>query len=368
MLISPILEAEPDFDAESQSPESSENVIVLSTRVRLARNLNDHSFPGWSKPEQRKEVLEKCCLAIQKLSQMQGASTFYLEDLSPLERKILVERHLISRELAEADKTQGAGVVISKNQRCSIMINEEDHLRIQYISQGLEIENTWRVIDSIDNALEELVDYAFSEEYGYLTSCPTNVGTGMRASAMMHLPALVLDGHMDRVIRAVNQAGIAVRGLFGEGSEASGSIFQISNQQTLGVSEQEILQNLNKFLETIIQRERDVRQKLVEDEPAKLRDKIGRAYGIFKYAHFLSSNEAMNLLSLLRLAIDLGFILSSESLQKRMNQLLIESQPGHVQYAIKQHPPNSSKDHYRANYFRKQFEDLPCPNFDKLSL
>ena len=364
MLIEPLLEARPDSMQETPVSDRIEDAIVLSTRVRLARNLESYPFPSWAQKEQRRDILSTCINTLNLLPQMQEAVSFNIEELSKLERQILVERHLISRELSE--EPVGAGVLINRDQTCSIMINEEDHLRIQYMSNGLDLQHTWKTIDAIDTAIEKQLNYAFSLDYGYLTACPTNVGTGMRISAMMHLPALVIAGSMEKVIHAVNQAGIVVRGLFGEGSEASGSIFQISNQQTLGQSEKQIIQNVQEFLNIIIQREKDTREKLIKENPEKLFNKIGRAYGIFKYARLIGSEEAMNLFSLLRLAIDLGILDSPDSLRRRLNQLLVESQPGHVQYAVKKSIRNKNRDRYRAIYFRKQFAQLSSPNFDKL--
>lgn len=333
--------------------------VVLSTRVRLARNLVDQPFPGWAKGSERQEILAACLDAVSAISSMKKGISVKLEDLSELEKKILYERHLISRELMSSKG--GAGAVISKDQSCVVMINEEDHLRIQVLNSGFNFKRIWRTIDRIDTTIEEHINYAFSPRIGYLTACPTNIGTGMRASAMMHLPALVMSAQMEKVIRAVNQLGIAVRGLFGEGSDASGSIFQISNQMTLGESEQTILKRLSSVLETVIEQELNAREKLLEKDKLKVFDKIGRGYGILKNGHLLSSSEAMNLLSLIRLGIDLEFF--EEEHRTLIDRLLIESQPGHVQYAAKDLVESKERDVLRATYLRVAFEKLPTPDF-----
>jgi protein arginine kinase len=219
----------------------------------------------------------------------------------------------------------------------------------------------WKQVDSLDDGLEAKLDLAFSAELGYLTACPTNVGTGMRASVMMHLPALVLGSQMEKVIRAVNQLGLAVRGLHGEGTEASGSIFQISNQQTLGESEEEILKRLGSVLQTIVEQEQNARAKLAEVDAAKLYDKIGRAYGTVRNAHVLTSAEAMNCLSLLRLAVDLGSLPEGE--RGMIDRLFIECQPGHVQLAARGALETEKRDVARARFLREQLGSLATLNF-----
>ncbi len=358
MIISPLIEAEAELthNAKLNCP------VVLSTRIRLARNISDIPFPGWAKEAQRKKILATCMESLTALPQMEGGTCLMVDELSDLEKQILMERHLISRELSKAKK--GSGIVVSKDQSCSVMINEEDHLRIQYLRSGFRFKQTWTTINEIDSALEENLDYAYSSELGYLTACPTNVGTGMRASAMMHLPALVIANQMEKVIRAVNQLGIAVRGVFGEGSDASGSIFQISNQQTLGESEDEIIKRLVNVLNSVIEQENNSRHKLLEKDPIKLLDKMGRAYGLLKNSHLLSSAEAMNLLSLLRLAIDLQAI--PETYRSRIDRLYIESRPGHIQYAAKTEIDPNQRDQFRSRYMREQLTELPSLNFDKV--
>lgn len=271
---------------------------------------------------------------------------------------------MISRELSQ--EPEGAGVIISisRNQTCSIMINEEDHLRIQVLRNGLHLKRAWNFIDAVDNVIEQSVNYAYSKELGYLTACPTNVGTGLRASAMLHLPGLVISGQMDKVVRAVNQLGIAVRGIFGEGSDASGSFFQISNQQTLGETETGIIQRLRSVMSTIMEREEDAREIILEKDGPKFLDKIGRAYGILKHGRLISSSEAMNRLSLIRLAIDIGSI--GDKFRATVDPLFIECQPGHVQLKTNKEIDPAQRDVLRATILRQKFCKVPQPVFDHL--
>ncbi len=348
-----------DSSSELTDSASSKTAVVLMTRIRLARNLAGTPFPGWAKAGKRGEILGTCREAVVTTSPMKRGLSVAVDELSELEKQILVERHLISRELSGAKG--GSGVVISKDQCFSVMINEEDHLRIQVLRAGFQLKKAWNSINELDSAIEDQLDYAFSPKLGYLTACPTNLGTGMRASAMMHLPALVIANQMEKVVRAVNQLGMVVRGLFGEGSDASGSIFQISNQTTLGESEDEIIKRLGSVLTSIIEHELNARQRLLEADPGKLFDKIGRAYGILQNSHVLSSSEAMNLLSLLRLGTDLKVF--PEENRAKIDRLFIEAQPGHLQHAQKGEFEPGQRDLLRAGRLRAEFATFPQPNF-----
>lgn len=346
--------------SELTDTSSSKCAVVLMTRIRLARNLAGHSFPSWCREAQRQEVLTRCREALAASTPMKRSVNVTVGDLTELQKQILVERHLISRELSGSK--HGGGLVVNRDQTVSVMINEEDHLRIQVLRAGFQLKKAWTQIDSLDSELEERLDYAFDPAFGYLTACPTNLGTGMRASAMMHLPALVISGQMEKVVRAVNQLGMVVRGLFGEGSDASGSIFQISNQTTLGESEEAILKRLGSVLQSIIEHELNAREKLLEADSPKLFDKIGRAYGILQNCHQLSSSEAMNLLSLLRLGIDLG--LFPEATRAVTDRLLIEAQPGHVQAAARNDLDPAHRDALRAEKMRTEFATIVRPDFN----
>src|ERR1700759_1844271 len=284
--------------------EGPHHQIVISSRVRLARNLRNRPFPGWGKKPARIEVLELIRPRVEELPEMQDSFSELLQDLSALEKQVLVERHLISRE--HAAKSVGSAVIMNRRQTLSIMINEEDHLRMQSIRSGLQLRQAFKLVDKIDSALETKLAFAYDPKLGYLTACPTNVGTGMRASAMLHLPGLVLSEMINQVIQAVNKIGLAVRGLYGEGTEAMGNLFQISNQTTLGEKEDEIINRLSKVIETIIEKEHDARQVLIQRKWNTLSDQIGRAYGVLTFAHAMSSKDALNLLSVIKLGVDLG--------------------------------------------------------------
>lgn len=335
--------------------------VVLSTRIRLARNLHGYPFPGWAKPSVRREIAALCSEAISKMQPMKDGIAVSIDEITDLEKQILYERHLISRELMSSKG--GSGAYVSKDQSCIIMINEEDHLRIQVLRNGFNFKRVWTAINSLDSAIEEELSYAFSSRLGYLTACPTNLGTGMRASTMMHLPALTLANQMEKVIRAVNQLGIAVRGLFGEGSDASGSIFQISNQTTLGESEQAIIKRLSSVLNTVIEQEMNARAKLLESDAPKVLDKIGRAFGALQRSFVMTSSEAMNLLSLIRLGIDLEVF--PQDHRSTADRLLIECQPGHIQYAAKNKVDAAQRDILRAAQLRAEFAKLPDPDLSK---
>jgi protein arginine kinase len=356
MTIGSLIEA----PSELTDSVSSKSAIVLMTRIRLARNLAGHPFPGWAKPAQRMKIMDACREALGGVPAMKRGLSVGVDELAELEKRILVERHLISRELSGSK--QGSGVVISKDQTFSVMINEEDHLRIQMMRAGFQLKKVWGAINELDTSLEDSLDFAFSPELGYLTACPTNLGTGMRASAMMHLPALVIASQMEKVVRAVNQLGMVVRGLFGEGSDASGSIFQISNQTTLGESEEDILKRLSGVLQSIIEHELNARARLLETDSGKIFDKIGRAYGILQNGHVLSSNEAMNLLSLIRLGVHLGVF--PDSKRSVTDRLFIEAQPGHLQYAQKGEFEAGQRDLLRAERLRSEFANFDRPDFN----
>ncbi|KAF0094183.1 MAG: ATP:guanido phosphotransferase [Puniceicoccaceae bacterium 5H] len=359
MQITPLIAAKAELTSGGLPAEP----IVLSTRVRLARNIVSFPFPGRANSSQREQVLHTCFEAMQDLHDFEDGHLLETLKLSPLEKQALVERHLISRELSQAE--HAGGVAVSADQKVSVMVNEEDHLRLQLVRTGFNLDTTWNEINALDTEMEGKLDYAFSDQLGYLTACPTNLGTGLRASAMLHLPGLVMQEYMEKVVRMVNQLGMAVRGLFGEGSEATGSIFQISNQQTLGESEQDIIKRLSSILHAIIEQEQNARQVILEKKPARLFDKIGRAYGILQNGHLLSSEEAMNLLSLMRLAVDLGLL--PEDYRTQVDRLFIEAQPGHVQLTAKGEIEPRERDKQRATRMREEFAQAPTLNYKNLS-
>ena len=244
--------------------------IVMSSRVRLARNIRDYPFPGWAKKPERQKLLELIQPVVESLPEMADHFGDSMDNITAIHKQVLVERHLISRE--HAAKNVGSGVVINDRETISVMVNEEDHLRMQAIKSGLQLKNIFKIIDRVDTELEEHLEFAFSPKLGYLTACPTNVGTGMRGSAMVHLPGMVLSDQINQVVQAVNKLGLAVRGLYGEGTEALGNVFQVSNQTTLGEKEMEVIERLNKVILQIIEHEENARITLLEKKPKLVYD------------------------------------------------------------------------------------------------
>jgi protein arginine kinase len=342
--------------------EGPHHQIVISSRVRLARNLRDRAFPGWAKKVERTAILELIKPRVEELTEMQDSFSELLQDLSALEKQVLVERHLISRE--HAAKGVGSAIVMNRKQTLSVMINEEDHLRMQSIRSGLQLKQAFKLVDKADSALESKLEFAYDQRLGYLTACPTNVGTGMRASAMLHLPGLVLSELINQVIQAVSKIGLAVRGLYGEGTEAMGNLFQISNQTTLGEKEDEIVSRLSKVIETIIEKEHDARQVLIQKKSNTLWDQIGRAYGVLTYAHAMTSKEALNLLSIIKLGVDLGAF--PEDRRLPIDELFIDTQPAHLQKSSQQKLNAEERDHLRAEIIRGRLKVFPKPDISKL--
>lgn len=332
--------------------------IVLSSRVRLARNLEACPFPGTCKKGQRQKVLSTIRPAVESLKVMKSGFATAMDTLSALDKTILVERHLISRE--HAAKNVGSGLVLSKNESVCVMINEEDHLRMQALLPGFQIKEAWKVIDAMDSELEKSLQYAFSPTFGFLTACPTNLGTAIRVSAMLHLPGLVLSEQVNPIIQSVNKLGLAVRGLYGEGTEALGNIFQVSNQMTLGEPESSIVERLEKVLKQIIEHEENARATLLERSPKTVYNHIGRGYGVLANAHSISSKEAMNLLSFLRLGLELGHFPGVD--RAVVDELFILMQPAHLQ---RLHAggrlTGEERDLLRADMLRQQLKDVERP-------
>lgn len=346
--------ASPGEWARAQGPEHE---IVISSRIRLARNLRDRAFPGWAKKEDRVETLNSLLGPIEGLSVMDRRFSARLEELSPLEKRVLVERHLISRE--HAAKGVGSAVVMNGGQDLTFMVNEEDHIRMQVLKSGLQLQEAYQVADSADTELEKHLEFAFHVKLGYLTACPTNVGTGLRASAMMHLPGLALNEEITGVVNSINKIGLAVRGLYGEGSEALGNLFQISNQSTLGESENEIITKLEKVVRRVVEHERNARQNLLEKKLGTLKDQIGRSYGILTNAHSLTSKETLNWLSLMRLGLDLGAY--PQESQTAIDKLFMQIQPAHLQIDSERKLEADERDQLRAELVREALKDFPTP-------
>ncbi len=337
--------------------EGPNGKIVLSSRVRLARNLKDFAFPGWAKKPERQKALELILPVVQALPEMKECFADSMDNIAATDKQVLVERHLISRE--HAAKNVGSAVIVNQPETVSVMINEEDHLRMQAVKAGLQLKTVFKTIDRVDSELEEQLDFAFSPRLGYLTACPTNVGTGIRASAMLHLPALVLSDQINQVVQAVNKLGLAVRGLYGEGTEALGNYFQISNQTTLGEKELDLVDRLNKVVLQVIEHEENGRLTLLEKKPQVVYDQIGRAYGILTNAHTITSKEALNLLSMLRMGADLE--LMPTSARTMIDELVIMAQPAHVQKAAQRKLTAEERDVFRAELIRQRLVDLTKP-------
>lgn len=340
----------------------SEDRIVMSSRVRLARNLQGHPFPTWAKKNERIKTLKLIRPAIESLPQLTDAFSSSLDKLSSMEKQLLVERHLVSRE--HAAKSAGSGVVFTRDRSFCVMINEEDHLRMQVLRRGLQVNEAWTQLDELDAALEKKLEYAFSDDLGYLTACPTNLGTAIRVSAMLHLPGLVLSEQINQIINAVNKLGLAVRGLYGEGTEALGNVFQISNQQTLGESESQIVAKLGKALNQLIEHEENARLTLLEGKVSSVYNHIGRAYGILANAHVIASKEAMNLLSLLRLGVDFGMFNGIDRMV--IDELFLSTQPAHLQQQHSGKLGAEERDVLRATMLRNRLKKVKRPHLPKI--
>ncbi len=352
------------FDTLLQTPADwmrqggSHSDIVVTSRIRLARNIVSHPFPGWGRKQENETTLRIIQPAIESLSEFETSFSRHLNKLTAIQKQALVERHLISRE--HAARAAGSAAVMNPPQTISIMINEEDHLRMQAIQPGLALRESYQILDHIDTALEESLEFAFHPQLGYLTACPTNLGTGLRASAMLHLPALMLSDQVNQVIQAVNKIGLAVRGLYGEGTEALGNLFQVSNQTTLGDKEHEIIARLQKVIEQIVNHEKNARHKMLADSATTLCDQVGRAYALLRHAHIMPSKEALNLISMVRLGVDLGFFPGEYS--TILEALLMEIQPAHLQIRADRKLPTTERDELRSQIIRDRLKSLPEPD------
>jgi protein arginine kinase len=342
------------------SSDGPHGKIVLSSRVRLARNLHGFAFPGWAKKAERQRAMEVMRPVVEQLPEMGDCFSGSMDSIAALDKQMLVERHLISRE--HAARNVGSGLVVNDRETISVMLNEEDHLRMQALKGGLQLKSVFKTIDKLDSELEAKLDYAFSPRLGYLTACPTNVGTGMRASAMVHLPGMVLSDQINQIVQAVNKLGLAVRGLYGEGTEALGNVFQVSNQTTLGEKEGEVIERLNKVMLQIVEHEENARMSLLEKRPKVVYDQVGRAYGILTNAFTMSSKEALNLLSLLRMAVDLGLL--PATVRELVDRLFVDTQPAHVQKLAERKLTAEERDLYRADLIRARLQDVPKPSIE----
>ena len=324
---------------------------VISSRIRLARNVEEYSFPSWASEEENHAVWMQSSAIFQTLGN--SFIGWGMNDTPDLDKEILFERHLISQELAQ--QNDSCGVFVSPDECMSIMINEEDHIRIQSLQPGLNLQDAWKAADRIDDELESKLTYAFSPKLGYLTSCPSNVGTGMRASVMLHLPALVLMEEMDPVINGISKIGLAVRGMWGEGTEAAGNMFQVSNQITLGRREDEIIAHLEQIVLELIEHENNARIRLMNERSVIVEDHVSRAFGILSNARLMSSSEALNLLSTLRLGLDLGML--NKFSRRELDMLFISIQPAHLQRLQAKDLKPEERDVVRADMLREYMEN-----------
>lgn len=334
-----------DYKAKWMDGNGPESAIVVSTRVRVARNLAGVPFPGTMTEIQAQEVIATVEAQQSALKDMQ---VLRMADLPQVDRLALVEKHLISLDLA--NKPEGA-VAISSDQAVAIMLNEEDHLRIQCLLPGLQLEEAWQTASRYDDLLEAEIPFAFHEEYGYLTACPTNAGTGMRASVMLHLPALVGSGHIGKVLAAIGQFGLMARGIYGEGTQAVGHMFQISNQVTTGLPEEEIIRNLRGVVEQIVAQEKAHLKKMTATSRLQVEDRVFRSIGLLSNVRLLSTNEAMTLISDIRLGVAAGIVDLSPGL---LSQLMVLAQPGVLQKECTDSLDSQQRDVKRAEVLSKQ--------------
>lgn len=338
------------------SGTGADSDIVISSRVRLARNVRGRRFLVQAGEGEKGELETELRAALSRVDFGEEMIYIPLQDAPPLDAEVLVERHLISRELSRAEGPRA--VCYSPEENVSIMVCEEDHLRLQVLRSGLQLDNAWEAADRIDDLVAKQADYAFSARYGYLTCCPTNVGTGLRASVMMHLPALVYTKHIEKVFGAGGKMGLAVRGLYGEGTQAEGDFFQISNQVCLGITEAEVLEKLAKIVPQFVSYERGVREQLGKSDRAALEDKCWRAYATLRAARTITSTETLEMLSAIRLGVNLELLPKTLTIDV-VNELFVSSQPAHLQKLATGPLEPKQRDIARASLLRKRLGDLP---------
>jgi protein arginine kinase len=331
--------------------------LVLSTRIRLARNLADRHFSPRSTLADRESVLRDVLAAGRETVSLQNALVFQMDQLERTDRQLLHERHLVSKELAGLDEKAVVkpGAALLVQDQVGVMLNEEDHLRMQGLRSGFDLEAAYQLVERLDGELGQRLPFAFHPEFGYLTSCPTNAGTGLRASVLIHLPGLVLTKEISKVLQGLGQVGLTSRGLYGEGSDFAGNFFQLSNQTTLGKSEQELLDHLGKMVRQVIEYEEQAREVLLRDVPTIVEDKVWRAYGLLRHARTLSFDETIALLSGVRLGVGLGLI--DRVGFYVLNKLLVFTQPAHLAVLEGVRPDDSDLNVRRARYVRSLLED-----------
>lgn len=338
--------------------KSADNNIVLSSRIRIARNIKDKPFPQKLNESESIKVVKNVEKAFFTSSHIESKyNLIYTGELDDNTNMYFLEKHLISPKLL-SNKGKSA-FILGEDETVSIMINEEDHIRLQCITGGFDLGTPYDMANKFDNLLEESIDYAFDEKLGYITACPTNIGTGLRASVMIHLPALTMNDEMNEILKILTQVGMTIRGLYGEGSKAQGNIYQISNQITLGVNEEDILNNLQAVVNQIINQENRTREKFLKSYRYELEDKIYRSFGILETAVLLNSNECLDLLSNVRMGVELGIIKNVNSM--RLNSLLLETQPAALQKRLKTNLSDKERDFNRAKLVREILREKSHP-------
>jgi len=340
--------------ADASGPDGH---IVLSTRVRLARNLQGTAFTIRARDEDRERIFEAVASAGRQTKALADAVVFRLEGLDRIDRQLLYERHLISKELAglEPGGQVQLGAALVLGEQVGVMVNEEDHLRLQSLHSGFALSRAYGTLERLDAELGARLPFAFHPEFGYLTACPTNAGTGLRASVLIHLPGLVLTKEIAKVLQGLSQVGLTFRGLYGEGSEVVGNFFQLSNQTTLGKSEEELLDHLGKIVRQVIEYEEQARKVLLRDAPSVIEDKVWRAYGLLRYARSLSFEETMNLLSGVRLGVGLNLI--KDVGVYTLNKLMVFAQPAHLAHVAGRTLADPDLAIARATFVRGMLEE-----------
>jgi protein arginine kinase len=331
-------------------PDSS---VVLSSRIRLARNVTEFPFPPAASSDTRERIIELLQSAFTKAQNLKKGTFFRSGEIDSLQQMFLAERHLISPQFML--DSGGRGLYIDDKERLSIMLNEEDHVRLQVLSSGMSLHECWELANKIDDDIGRVVQFDYDEEFGYLTACPTNVGTGLRASILIHLPGLVLTREIDNVIGRISKVGLMVRGFYGEGTDVLGNLFQIGNQTTLGRTEEEVIDSITKITSQIIEYEKNAQETLMKDAPEQIEDKVWRSYGILMNARVLTSNEVMNLLSALRLGLSLNLMDKID--YKMLNELLIITQPAHLQKYMGREMDTTERDMTRADLVRERLAE-----------
>ncbi|NLB35252.1 MAG: protein arginine kinase [Elusimicrobia bacterium] len=323
----------------------------ISARIRLARNLSGFPFPMTANEEQLKEVRKKVFSAVSEVSLLKKAEKIKLEECSELDKKFLIERHLISYQ--HSGKSRIAGLIFDEKEQVSIMVNEEDHLRIQFISGGLDLFEAWDIINRLDDELSKILEFEYSERWGYMTSCPTNTGTGMRVSSQIHLPAIGMTGGLSGTMEDINKMGMVVRGLYGEGTRVMGNILQISNQVTLGISERRIIDSLTRLAKQVAEREKKAAAMILDKDPEGIKDSVFRSQGLLINAYKITFEEALDLMSNLRFGIYTKLLKSDIDV---LNNLMIRIQPAHIQQAGGSKLNDLELDVARAHLIKKDLK------------